>query len=232
MISTTGTRDGGETCNTKPENAGGSSAGVPVGIMADSHGQVKAIAGALDFFQRIGCGKMVHLGDICDSFRPAMSDDCVRLLQAQSVISIKGNNDYTLVVNRPDVTGDSVSPETIDYLSSLPIQVWEGEVVFAHSLPFEEELGLSAMVRTLGNNESAWFFREYPNAILFRGHSHDPEIRWRRKGRINTEPVVLGKRIALDERRPCIVTCGALTRGLCMVWRPDSMEIVLQPLYL
>ncbi|MFZ5572778.1 MAG: metallophosphoesterase family protein [Thermodesulfobacteriota bacterium] len=210
----------------KPVNAGGSTAGVPIGIMADSHGKVETIAGALALFRQWGCGKAVHLGDICDSFRPAESDACVRLLKAESVLSVKGNNDHALVVNRTHVAGDSVSSETIDYLNNLPMQIREGRTVFAHSLPFEAVLGLSCMVRTPGAMESEWFFREYPDGVLFRGHSHQPEMKWRRGGHIVTEPIAMGQRIGLEERRPCIVTCGALTRGWCMIFQPDRMEIV------
>ncbi len=200
-------------------------AGAAVGIMADSHGQVETMLAALACFRQAGCRRVYHLGDICDSLRPEASDACVQLLQDEQVTALKGNNDHTLVVNRPDATGAGVAPETIDFLNRLPMQTKEDEAVFTHSLPFEKELGLSCMVRTPGEQETQWFFQACPDKILFRGHSHDPEIKWQRNGRIVSEPIAKGGRVILHERRPCIVTCGALTKGLCMIWRPAAEEI-------
>lgn len=219
----------------KTRNAGGKNAGAPVGIMADSHGQVEAMLTAVTYFRRMGCERVVHLGDICDSLLPDASDACVKLLQSEGVTALKGNNDHTLVVNRPDAAGACVAPETIDYLDRLPMRTQDEEAIFTHSLPFEKELGLSCMVRTPGENESIWFFEACPDKVLFRGHSHEPEIKWRQNGRIVAEPIAPGSRVALNERRPCIVTCGALTKGLCMIWRPDTGVIEcfsLPPQYL
>jgi hypothetical protein len=39
------------------------------------------------------------------------------------------------------------------------------------------------------------------------------------------DPRVIIIKFELSEKIPCVVTCGALTRGLCMVWNPEDNAI-------
>lgn len=201
------------------------SPGQRVGIMADSHGQPWAISRALDFFTSLQCGRIYHLGDICDSFRPDTADACVDLLRRYDVVALKGNNDHTLMVNHTDVRGALIKAETIDYLKQLPLVLHERGAVIAHALPFVREQGLSCMIGTLGPGEQALFFGTYPDGMLIRGHQHFPEIVWRQQGETHTQKIQPGNRIDLTGKIPCIVTCGALDDGFCMVWEPHNQAI-------
>lgn len=69
-----------------------------------------------------------------------------------------------------------------------------------------------------GNNE-------FPHHVIFRGHSHTPEILRRRGRRIESSTLAVGAKINLAGRLPCVVTCGALTRGLCMVWDEEDQYV-------
>ena len=193
--------------------------------MADSHGRYETIDAALSFLRDRNSWHIYHLGDICDSLHPETADDCLRPLMECAVTAIKGNNDHTIVANQSDPGKGSVSQESINFLQDLPLVKHYRNAVFTHSLPFVEELGLSCMVRDMGQAEARKFFEESPRGILFRGHSHTPEILWVKAGRIYSQTLRRGQTISLEDRIPCVVNCGALTRGFCMVWRPEEHRI-------
>ena len=196
-----------------------------IGIMADSHGRPETIAGALDFLKQQACKRIYHLGDICDSFHPETADQCTDILRQNRVIAIKGNNDHTLVVNHEGTGGSEVKAETIDYLKQLPLVLHFQEAVISHALPFVNEMGLSCMIGALGPDELSFFFENYPCHMLIRGHQHFPEIIWQNQQNTNAQKIVPGKLIHLRNRMPCIVTCGALDNGFCMIWEPDKKLI-------
>lgn len=196
-----------------------------LGIIADSHGRPRTIAGGIDFLTAHGCTHIYHLGDICDSFLPETADRCVALLQGHGLSAVKGNNDHALVINHLGWENTLVSQETLVYLQALPPMMAFGNGIFAHSLPFVRELGLSSMIRELKAEWARRFFNQYPREILFRGHSHAPEITGAADTGIVTEPILPGQTIDLSARPSCIVTCGALTQGLCMVWDMDQKEL-------
>lgn len=186
-----------------------------IGIMADSHGSSETIKAAIEFFRQENCRPVFHLGDICDSHRPETADECVRLLQENDVLAIKGNNDYAILLNQDKKI---INPTTHRFLENLPLAREENGAAFVHSLPFVEELGLSAMIGTMRNHVAARFFQESSARILFRGHSHSPQIIRRIDGQIRKAVIREGEKIDLHQVRPCIITCGALTEGLCMIW--------------
>ena len=186
--------------------------------MADSHGQSESIETALDLLKDRGCRHIYHLGDICDSNHPETAGSCLRPLLEHRVITIKGNNDHTIVANHLGRKKSPVPPDTLQHLERLPLMKYHRNALFVHSLPFVRELGLSSMIGTMRQNESRRFFRKFPAHILFRGHSHSPEISWLLDQKIEARSLAVGEKFNLSHKIPCIVTCGALTRGLCMVW--------------
>ncbi|MEE8397912.1 MAG: metallophosphoesterase family protein [Desulfobacterales bacterium] len=196
-----------------------------LGIIADSHGRPQTIADGINFLRGQGCTRIYHLGDICDSFLPETADACVQLLQHDDISAVKGNNDHAVVVNHLGWENGLVSQETLAYLQALPPMLAPGNGVFAHSLPFVQELGLSSMIRELKAEWARRFFSEYPREILFRGHSHEPEITGLTDTGIATEPMSPGQTIDLATRPSCIVTCGALTHGLCTIWDMDQKQL-------
>jgi len=196
-----------------------------VGIMADSHGQAESISDGVKFLLKIGCCPVFHLGDICDSSHPETADECVKILEQNDVSAIKGNNDHVILNSHLDRDESIISDHTLQYLKSLPHVIEYDRAVLAHSLPFYAELGLSCLIWDMGEKEINRFFRQETKKILFRGHSHKPVISWREKNKIITEEIVLDRGINLVDKFPCVVTCGALTRGLCLIWDTEHMKI-------
>jgi len=196
-----------------------------IGIMADSHGQPDTIIAALALFARRGCRRIYHLGDACDSAHPESSAACLQPLMQQGVITLRGNNDQTLIANYQGLADSSLSPPVFDYLTGLALIAEYQNAVFAHSLPFSRELGLSCMIRDMGKPEMHRFFDHFPRRVLFRGHSHAPRVAWRRGRQVETRDLAAGDQLDLTGKIPAVVTCGALTRKLCMLWEPAENRI-------
>lgn len=199
-----------------------------VGIMADSHGQPTTIIDALAFLAKQKCRLLIHLGDICDSAHPETASACVEPIREYTVTAIKGNNDHTIVANYADHRKNPVPPEVIDFLQSLPLAARFQKAVFTHSLPFYKTLGLSCMIRDLGSREIKQIFDQFSDQIVFRGHSHRPEIIWQQSGQIRTQALYRGSETDLNGRMPAVITCGALTEGFCMIWEPFENRIECQ----
>jgi predicted phosphodiesterase len=196
-----------------------------IGIMADSHGQIRAIEAALAALEHAACGAVYHLGDVCDSNRPETAEACLRLLMEKKVIMIKGNNDYAIIASHMDRQIPFAAPEVWSYLQTAPLIRNYQNAVFTHSLPFAGTLGLSSMIGNMGESEALRSFKEFPRHIIFRGHSHSPEI-IRPLGRgVASRSIMAGEKIDLSSRIPAVVTCGALTRGSYMVWNPRESSL-------
>lgn len=191
-----------------------------IGIMADSHGHCATITAALAYFLKKKCGPIIHLGDISDSAHPETAQACAVPLQENAVTAIKGNNDHAIVANCGDRHQNSIAPEIIRYLRDLPLVACFQNAVFTHSLPFYQTLGLSCMIRDLGRREINQIFTQFSEQIVFRGHSHTPEIIWQQGRQTRTQVLYPGRIINLAQRMPAVVTCGALTDGFCMIWEP------------
>jgi len=198
------------------------SGNIRIGIMADSHGMPDTITGALKLFRREDCRPVYHLGDICDSSHPETADQCAIILRSNNVTAVKGNNDHAVLANNPE---GIISEETIGYLSALPFVAGYGEALLTHSLPFAETLGLSCMIRGMGRNEAALFFKKHPEKILFRGHGHSPEIISGENGEMVFRSIFPGENADLAGRLPCIITCGSLAAGYCMIWKPCEKSV-------
>jgi predicted phosphodiesterase len=190
--------------------------------MADSHGDPAAIAAGALFLKRQGCTALYHLGDICDATLWKTADDCVAQVRRHDIVAVKGNNDHTLAADARGRSDGGIQPTTIAFLENLPLSLAVGSAKLVHSRPFVRQLGLSAMIGVMGSREAGDFFRENPCGLLFRGHSHKPELIDRMGKGIRFFSISAGHIIELAERRPCIVTCGALTSGFVMIWEPES----------
>ena len=196
-----------------------------IGIMADSHGNPDTIRAAFDAFKGLNCRRIYHLGDVCDSTRPETAAACLGPLQERRVITIKGNNDHAIVANHMGRKDATLSPEILNYIQNLPLVDSYHHAVFTHSLPFADSLGLACMIGNMSEKEALLSFKAFPHHIIFRGHSHMPEIMQRRGRRTESRTPPVGVKIKLTESLPCVVTCGALTRGLYMIWDPQENYI-------
>lgn len=193
-----------------------------IGIMADSHGKLETIEACLEKLRGMNCRRIYHLGDVCDSTRPETVEACLRPLREHDVVTLKGNNEQAIVANHSARENTPVPKRTLAYLQKLPLVQYYQDAIFAHSLPFDRELGLACMIGAMGPNELRRFFGQYPQRVLFRGHGHSPELVCRQGQHIETIPLSVGDKIDLRARRPCVVTCGAASNGFFMAWNPQA----------
>jgi len=196
-----------------------------IGIMADSHGRPEMIRDALAAFKRSSCRHVYHLGDVGDSAHPETAEACLHFLQEQHVMMIKGNNDHAIIANHIGRPTPFAAGEVWEYLQAAPLIRFYQNAVFTHSLPFAETMGLSSMIGTMGKKAALLTFEKFPYHIIFRGHSHTPEIVRPRAGSVSSRRLEPGENLDLAGKIPCVVTCGALTRGLYMVWNPLKNSI-------
>jgi len=196
-----------------------------IGIMADSHGRTDMIRDALAALKRLSCRAVYHLGDVCDSAHPETAETCLALLHEQRVMMIKGNNDHAIIANHIDRPNPFAAGEVWQYLQAAPLIRHYQNAVFTHSLPFAETMGLASMIGTMGKKAAQQTFEKFPHHIIFRGHSHTPEIVRPHAESVSSRRLKPGEKIDLAGKIPCVLTCGALTRGLYMVWNPAENSV-------
>ncbi|MDI6726159.1 MAG: metallophosphoesterase family protein [Smithellaceae bacterium] len=184
-----------------------------IGLMADSHGDLKILQRAIDLLQAEGADLLVHLGDFCDSLQPGTVSEIIAVLQHKGVWAVRGNNEYALErVIQARRSGKDADP-TGQFLRSLPFHRTMGDITFAHSFPGDDPRGLYEPIDTGGNERAASLFRETGQRILFAGHSHRPVIfRWR-QNRVVRREIHSGESVALPRDERAIVIVGALKKG-------------------
>ena len=138
------------------------------------------------------------------------------------ILAIKGNNDYAILLSRDK---QIINETTHNYLEMLPLIRKQRNAIFVHSLPFTEELGLSAMIGVMRKRVAKRYFKEFDKNILFRGHSHSPQMMRQAEGKILKTNIHEDQRIDLKQVLPCIITCGALTEGFCMIWDQEKASL-------
>lgn len=153
-----------------------------IGIIGDVHGQAQRLRTVIDHFKAVGVDAIVCTGDITDGFGDV--DRCCQLLQAENVITVKGNHDRWCINgelrNRADCTlFEDLSPSSQAFLSQLPSAV-----------ELKTVEGLALLCHGLGNNDMGKLLpQDSPQAIaknkdlqdlirarryryILNGHSH------------------------------------------------------------
>jgi len=197
-----------------------------IGIMADSHGRPDTIAAAAAYLKARECSALFHLGDICDTLRPETVWACIDLIKTHGMTALKGNNDHSMAGNLAQRRDRADLQAAADYLKSLPIVHHYGNATFTHSRPFVQELGPVSLIGSMDEAEAQRFFATSPDALLFRGHAHAPGIMWLHAHDTVSRAISPPETIDLSVKTPCVVTCGALTHGFCMIWYPQEARLV------
>lgn len=196
-----------------------------IGIISDSHGNPESIEKAVLFFKKNRVEQIFHLGDICDSQISDTVDECVNIIIKNDIKAIKGNNDHAVVVNNINGHGRNITKKTLDFLQSLPFTLEYKTYLFTHSLPFVNELGLSAMIGSMNREKVEYFFNTTNYDILFRGHGHTPGIYLFKDSKAKKIELEPGSDHNLSESCCYVVTCGALASGFCLIWHRDKKNI-------
>jgi predicted phosphodiesterase len=188
---------------------------LPVGLMADSHGDAALIALAVDRLRQEGCTALLHLGDICDSALPRTADACVSLLKRHAVLAVCGNNDHALVAGGADMDGP-----TLAWLQRLPLAIETPMAVFVHSRADVPRLGRAAMIGDMDDEETLRFMTAFPGRLLFRGHSHRASIRCLSPTGLIEAPLLKAGDFSAPLPGGAVITCGSLCEETAWIWYP------------
>lgn len=191
-----------------------------IGLLSDNHGRLRALKQAIGALRRRGAEQLIHLGDFCDSLQRRDPAAVVRVLMENGVLAVKGNNDYIVEQRLAAKTGpEAVDPAGVrDYLQGIPVRIVDGDLCFAHSLPFESIRSFYEPVDDGSTRKAADVFQKMPHRILFCGHSH-LSVLFRLSGdRLSREPLPEDRPLHLDSSERYIVVVGALELGCCALY--------------
>jgi putative phosphoesterase len=157
-----------------------------VGVIGDVHAEHLRLERALAFLQR----KADHIlctGDIADGVGSV--DRACEMLQAHTVLCVRGNHDRWLVSNDVRTLNDAtrledVSESTIAFLSSLPpTRIFEtplGRMILCHGLGENDmakvtpdDYGYALQV----NDAFQELLRDPRFQLVLNGHTHSPMVR-------------------------------------------------------
>lgn len=191
-----------------------------IGILADSHGNRQATVEAIRLLKGRGVDLLVHLGDFCDSLHHERAAAMIDLLRENGVLVVKGNNDFAVEKRLADERHhtDDNTMEALSFLRDLPLVLRQGEIHFAHSLPFDRLRAFYEPIDTGDNRRAEELFAEADFRILFCGHSHLPILFRKDNAQVTREPVPPRFPIILQKTERYIFIVGAATEGECALY--------------
>ncbi len=201
-------------------------AALPIGIMADSHGNNGLLLNAITALKALGAGQLVHLGDMCDSLSPHLAGQSLDILDEHDVWCVRGNNESDILHHSRGARAEADFSKSLSRLQELPYTIRLGNLLFTHSAPFDYPAAtkrpISEFLPRLAGDKGPEF------SILFRGHSHRPsivEILSGAMGATEKIPVQPGADIYLDRGRRYIITAGAVESASSVLFLPREHAV-------
>jgi predicted phosphodiesterase len=196
-----------------------------IGLLADSHGDLKSTEESIRILRERGADGMIHLGDFSDSMRTDTLDAIVDMLQENGILAVMGNNDFMVgntLAETAAYNGDQDKSRLAAYMKSIPMKRVLQDLCFAHSLPFDMFKSCYEPIDNGSTERAQQLFRETDYRILFCGHSHFPVLFRLRDGRVTREIVLPGLQMSLDSSDRYIMVVGAVEEGECALFDLES----------
>jgi predicted phosphodiesterase len=195
-----------------------------IGIIADSHGNLKATAEAIRLLQGQGARILVHLGDFCDSVRHDSAPAMIDLLRENNVLAVKGNNDFLVENMLADARRipEAEGVKAWAYLRDVPVVRARGDIRFAHSLPFETLRAFYEPIDRGNTQRAEELFDEADFRILFCGHSHLPVLFRKAGDHVTREAVPTERPMVLRGAERYIFVAGAAADGECVLYDEEA----------
>jgi len=149
-------------------------------IIADIHGNYRALLAVLGDIVLCGADRIISLGDAI-GYGPE-PEEVVQTLLAQQVVSVMGNHELGLVsqgycnrlhaVARESLTLTRalLSPESLAWLARLPVELVCCGARFVHGCPPQS---ITVYLYNPSDTRLRRLFASYPEPICFAGHTHD-----------------------------------------------------------
>jgi len=151
-------------------------------IISDLHANLEAVEACFKEIERIKPDKIICLGDLVDYC--AQPNEVIELAQAKCDIIIMGNHDeaqidYTISEGFSSHakissihTRDILKKEHKEFISTLPKQYSENNLLFVHASPY----CLPGYGYILNIYDAMENFESYTEQFCFIGHSHIPVV--------------------------------------------------------
>ena len=198
-----------------------------IGLLADSHGRLAAIVNGAACLKLYRADAVIHLGDIFDSVRNDSLDQIHEAVCRHQFISIKGNNDYQIetLLSAGQAFGlpPNLQQQILLFLRQMPLRLEDGDICFAHSLPFGGIRSFYEPIDTGSMKRAVQVFNKTTYHILFCGHSHTGVLFRRRREQVTREPVDPDEIIHFQPSERYIVIVGAADKGECGIFDRDTM---------
>lgn len=150
------------------------------GIISDTHGNLDALRASLEALKALGVDRFVCLGDTVGY--GAQPNECCDIIRNLVDIAVLGNHD-AVVAGRLDpahchaaarralvYSSEQLSPENLEWLTSLKYVVNEDRICFCHGSPIDVE----TFDYVFSLDKAAVLTGEYERLadVTFVGHSH------------------------------------------------------------
>jgi diadenosine tetraphosphatase ApaH/serine/threonine PP2A family protein phosphatase len=153
-------------------------------LVTDLHANREGVEAVLAHAKSQGAGQYAFLGDFVGyGADPAWVVDCVREHVARGALAIKGNHDAATVMGpQPSMvddaravvawTHDQLSPEQLDFLSTLPLTAVDGTRLYVHANAFAPSEWAYIHARA----DAVRSMHATACRITFCGHVHEPRL--------------------------------------------------------
>jgi len=185
-------------------------------IIADIHGNLEAFQAVLaDAQQRSEIDELWCLGDVV-GYGPEPGE-CIRLLRQHRHLCIAGNHDWAAIGKidtshfNPEAaaacqwTAEQLSPDDIDYLSSLVLTLHQDDFTLVHGSPREPIWEYVMSVPTARAN-----FAYFDTRFCLIGHSHVPLVFELDQHNICQVRPLPGELHLKQEENRLIINCGGV----------------------
>jgi putative phosphoesterase len=149
---------------------------IKIGLISDIHGNVSALQSVLASLDAADVKDVVCLGDTA-GYHPQVNE-CIEILRERNILSVMGNHDWyltsghclrsTLVNTCIDYQRTVITPQNLDWLRSLPIEIEMYGIRMVHggwADPLDEYL-----------EPTERYFQKLRGSFFASGHSHLPKI--------------------------------------------------------
>ena len=196
---------------------------MPIGIMADSHGNNELLLRAIATLKSMGAGSLIHLGDMCDSLSPHLIEETLAIMKKHGVEGVWGNNECTMIQDCRTAHHENGSPDVIGLLDELPYTIRSGSLLFTHSIPMDHPVATKRPISEFMN--LVMRDGDIPFSLLFRGHFHKPSILEIGEGSVKKIPAATGREIPLERNGQYVITVGAIENASCALFLPEGYSI-------
>jgi predicted phosphodiesterase len=188
-----------------------------IGLIADSHGNLRSIRKGIVALKTLQFHALVHLGDIFDSLE---NDDLFEIFQTvkqNNFLTVKGNNDFQVenLLNSGHSFDVSLIQKKIilSFLKQMPIRIIDEDICFTHSLPFNSIRSFYEPVDNGTTDRAAQLFNQTLYSIIFCGHSHSSILFRLRNGVVTRELIHPNELIRFHSSERYIVIVGSSDNG-------------------